>query len=636
MTIQLGLGLADPGAAAIWTRDDGTIDDPQTDGEWDEWVAAGALRHWCDGDPLLDWLDRYGHEKGFTRDDRLPTYDPRFDLSRVLAGRNEHFEQLVLRDIGRRYPITRVAEVPHDVRSRDAALGTWQAMATRDPVIAHAVLRDPQARAYGTADLLVRSDILDDLFPGTLADEEAGGHYTRARRRPAPKATGDDERRVYERSEYRIVDVRYTTLELLKDGALSASSDLGLMARLWALNTALGRLQGATPPFAYVLARGWRQGQARGTSCWDRLGRVPRDTFVRSQERGLASVVAEAAAWVRRVRKEGGVWELRPAPTIPELWPNMKDRYDAPWQRAKRELAETLGELTLISHVGPRVRTAAHARGVTRLDDPRATAAFLGLNGQNGGRVVDAILACDRARDHLYVRPARIAADAGAWRTPAAVECYVDFETVNDVLDDLSTFPERGGQSLIFQIGCGRRVEGRWEFRSFVARSLTVEAEADVIDEWIAHLRALAPEADPEWAAGVRIFHWSAAETSAIENAYRSAALRHRERHWPDLAWYDLLEKVIHPEPVVVRGAHAFGLKAVANAMFRWGLISTQWTDGLADGAGVMAGVWHAAQESELRGARLAEVPIMGDIERYNEIDCRVMAEVLDHLRREH
>ncbi len=636
MTIQLGLGLADPGAAAIWTRDDGTIDDPQTGAEWDAWVSAGALRHWCDGDPLLDWLDRYGRDKGFVRDDRLPTYEPRFDLARVLAGRNEHFEELVLRDIERRHPITRIAELSEDVRSRDAARATWQALAGGDPIVAHAVLRDPQARLYGTADLLVRSDVLDDLFPGTLAGEEASGHYMPARRRPAPRAAGDDERRVYERSEYRIVDVRYTTLDLLKDGALSTSSDLGLMARLWTLNTALGRLQGATPPFAYVLARGWRQGQLRGTSCWDRLGRVPRDAFVRSHECDLGRVVAQAAEWIRRVRREGAAWDVRPSPTMPELWPNMKDRYDAPWQHTKRELAETLGELTLVSHVGLRVRGAAHGRGVTRLDDPRATAAFLGLAGQNGGRVVDAILACDRARDHAYVRPPRIAADDGVWRQPAPVECYVDFETVNDVLDDLSTFPERGGQSLIFQIGCGRCLEGSWDFRSFTATALTAEAEADAIDEWIEHLRELAADAGADWPSGVRIFHWSAAETSAIENAYRSAAVRHHERHWPDLAWYDLLEKVIHPEPVVVRGAHAFGLKAVANAMFRWGLVSTQWTDGLADGAGVMAGAWHASQEAGLRGARLRDVPLMREIERYNEIDCRVMAEVLDHLRREH
>ena len=620
MTIQLGLGLSDPGAAAIWTRDDGSICDPRTDRDWDDWVIVSAVRHWCDADPLLDWLDRYGEERGFARDDRAPSYDARFDLARVIAERGRRFEDLVLGHLAERYPLTRIGE-PDDARSLDAARATWNALAAGDPIVARGVLRDPEARTYGMADLLVRSDVLGEMFPAAFDGEE---EPVAALALPG------------QRWHYRLVDIRYTTLELLKDGAISASGDLGLMARLWLLNTALGRLQGATPPYAYVLGRSWRQGQLRGTTCFERLGRVARDTLVRSQEKLLGQVAQDAVGWVRRVRTEGAEWRLRPLPSVVELWPNMKDRYDSPWQRSKRDLAEDLGELTLVAHVGPRVRTQAHARGVTRMDDPRLSAEFLGIGASNGARAVDAILAADRARDRAYVRPARIGADSGSWRTPAAVECYVDFETVNDVLDDLTTFPERGGQQLIFQIGCGQLVQGEWTFRSFTARALTADAEAEMIDEWVAHLRHLARDAGLASASDVRLFHWSAAETSAIENAYRSASERHVERGWPELGWYDLLARVIQAEPVVVRGAHGFGLKAVANAMYRHGLISTQWTEGLADGAGVMAGAWHSAQEARLRGTHLREMPLMRDIERYNEIDCRVMAEVLDHLRKEH
>jgi predicted RecB family nuclease len=31
----------------------------------------------------------------------------------------------------------------------------------------------------------------------------------------------------------------------------------------------------------------------------------------------------------------------------------------------------------------------------------------------------------------------------------------------------------------------------------------------------------------------------------------------------------------------------------------------------------------------------LGETEVMGEIARYNEVDCRVMAEILDYLRRE-
>jgi hypothetical protein len=32
----------------------------------------------------------------------------------------------------------------------------------------------------------------------------------------------------------------------------------------------------------------------------------------------------------------------------------------------------------------------------------------------------------------------------------------------------------------------------------------------------------------------------------------------------------------------------------------------------------------------------LYDIPLMREVDRYNEIDCRAMAEVLGHLRREH
>jgi hypothetical protein len=207
---------------------------------------------------------------------------------------------------------------------------------------------------------------------------------------------------------------------------------------------------------------------------------------------------------------------------------------------------------------------------------------------------------------------------------------------VNDVADDFAAFPRKGGQSLIFQIGCGRFDDGQWTFRQFTARGLTVEAEGELIDEWLGHLEELAHERGLASAAEARLFHWSAAETVFMDDPYASARARHPERGWPDLGWYDLYRNVVFAQPVVVRGAKSFGLKAFARALHANGLIPTDWGEGLADGTGAMAGAWTAAEEARLRGVPLSKVALMREIDRYNEIDCRVMAEALDHLRREH
>jgi hypothetical protein len=344
--------------------------------------------------------------------------------------------------------------------------------------------------------------------------------------------------------------------------------------------------------------------------------------------------VAEGAAWIRRVRREGAAWSVSP-PTIPELWPNMKNDRDHPWHVAKREIAEQLRELTLLWRVSAATRDRARQHGITRWDDPRISADLLGISGETHPAMFDAMIAVNRETG-APVRPARIEADEGRWREHATLELYVDFETVNDLNDDFASFPRKGGQSLIFQIGCGTYGGGVWEFAQFTARALTPDAEADMIDAWLAHVDGLAIRAGLPGAAEARLFHWSAAETVYMEGAYNSARARHPERGWPLLGWYDLLERIVHPAPVVVRGARSFGLKAVARAMKAHGLIETEWGEGLADGTGAMAGAWAAADIAAKDGGAMGDVELMRDVSRYNEIDCRVMAEVLDHLRREH
>jgi hypothetical protein len=155
-----------------------------------------------------------------------------------------------------------------------------------------------------------------------------------------------------------------------------------------------------------------------------------------------------------------------------------------------------------------------------------------------------------------------------------------------------------------------------------------------MIDDWLAHLAAVAKAAGCSSPSDVRLVHWSLAEESNFERAYESARSRHPDRSWPPLAWYDLLGRVFRAEPIVVKGAFSFGLKSIARAMRTHGLIETAWGEGLADGAGAMAGAWSAAADSRARGRSLTESPVMQEIARYNEVDCRVMAEILDYLRR--
>ena len=101
------------------------------------------------------------------------------------------------------------------------------------------------------------------------------------------------------------------------------------------------------------------------------------------------------------------------------------------------------------------------------------------------------------------------------------------------------------------------------------------------------------------------------------------------------MEWIDLF-KVMREDPIAARGALAFGLKPMAEAIRGLGLIETDWEDGQVDGFGAMVDEWICQKEARDRGVSMAELPLMREIAEYNHIDCKAMMEIVRYLRANH
>ena len=609
------------GIEALTHRDDGTARCPQTASDWDRWVSPTRARNFILDDPLLDWLELYGEAHGFERDLSSPQYDSRTDFTKFLFEQGRKFEAAIVELLGRDHCVETIVTAPRvDARRLEQAEATFAAMQRAVPIISQGVLWDAEHETYGIADLLVRSDVLHELFPAAVSLSEAS--------QAAPDLPSANW-------HYRIVDIKFTTLHLSSRGELNNSgSGPAYKVQLFIYNRALGRLQGYEPPESYLLGRGWRQGRQRGSSSLDRLAPVPQAGTV-TNKTPIAEIAAAAEQWVRRVRTVGAKWQVLSKPSVPELYPNGNNAMDAPWHNAKRRIASELEELTQMWWVSPRGRRQAHEAGIFRWTDPRATPEHVGITRAGTASTLDRILSVNRDADGPVVQPPRIGACREEWHPSPPLEFYVDFESVSDFADDFSRLPERGGQPLIFMIGCGHIEVGAWRFETFVVDALTEPEEARIIEEWLAHMeqvrQRLAPLLDTP-----RLIHWSPAEVSFFGKAYDSARARQRRPDWPSLNWFDFLRQVVRAEPVVVRGALAFGLKAVAKAMHEHGLIETLWGDGPADGLGAMVGAWWCAAEARRTGAPMNRIDLMQNIICYNEVDCKVMMEIVQYLRENH
>ena len=70
------------GFDAYLRNDAGTEIVPASQIEWRNWVSASKTRNWCRKDPLLDWLNLFGAEKGYEVD---PAPDPRTDFQEFVS-----------------------------------------------------------------------------------------------------------------------------------------------------------------------------------------------------------------------------------------------------------------------------------------------------------------------------------------------------------------------------------------------------------------------------------------------------------------------------------------------------------------------------------------------------------------------
>ena len=593
---------------------------PDSKADWDEWVSASRTRNYVLENALVDWLELYGEEKGYERD----TVDDRADFVGIIMSQGQVFEQYVLKYL------QAVSEVEtiwsgdyagrYDITSSEQ---TFDAMTRGVPIIYQGTLRDAESKTYGSPDFLFRSDIVNELFPNTLSDAES--HH------PAPDFPDATW-------HYVVVDSKFANLDLLsKSGELgNGESSRAYKVQVYLYNRMLDRLQGYSPPHAFLLGRGWKQRVAgeslSNNSSMDRLGPVscnPDDT----EGRKVANLAESAINWVRTLRTDGSSWVAEPEPSVDELRVNAGGEAGY-WSDAVKSIIKETEDLTVLYQVSATKRNLANKSGFTRWSDPLLTPEDLGVNGESLKPRLAAFLEVNKTDGDSLVLPNKIQSERSLWQPKPKLEFFVDFETVNSLKDTFDEFPNQSGQDLIFMIGCGHMEEGDWQFECFITDRLTETEEARIIDEWFDYMNLVQSRLDT--GNNAHIYHWSAAEVNFLQKASNSAYNRHPDNNWPDPNWFDFLQRVMRQEPVVVRGAHGFGLKAITKALNNLELIDIEWPDGTTDGLGAMTGAWWCDEQAKINGDTLTDYELMDDIRDYNEIDCRAMLEIISYLRIKH
>ena len=552
----------------------------------------------------------------------------------ILCEMGNRFEYNVMKYLRNKYPrdVRKVAESLNDL-TPEMSSKTLEYMKLGIPIIEQAVLYNDLNKTRGVADILIRSDWINKLIDSKPLDEEEENIK-------ASNLNGN--------YHYRVIDIKWTTLNLCSDGERIRNSDRfpSYKSQLAIYNSAVGILQGYTPPKAYILAKSWKyesKGVVRsGYNCFDLLGHIDYEKF----DKSYLDRTYKAINWIRNVRSNGNKWTCLP-PTMPELYPNMSNRYDAPYHNIKKELADKLDELTQLWMVGPKNRFHAHKNGVFKLSDNNCNSKSLNIRGEKRSSIIDKILETNKSNSNLKIFPEYIKNNNYDWQTKSNLDFFVDFEVLNCCFIDkkIKISNSKDVTGLVFMIGIGYEENNKWMYKSFIMKNSSLNEEYTNINKFVSFVEGLVKRHMDRYKirdrslCNPKFFHWSKAELTFMKNACK----RHNNSwsNWmKKVCWVDFCE-VFQKEPVTIKGVRNFKLKDVAKKMAEYKFIEKPWDEGSSIGNGIGAMMKaatfykHMDKQDKQKNKKKYD-SLMNDmkiITRYNEGDCKAVYEIVNYLR---
>ena len=126
----------------------------------------------------------------------------------------------------------------------------------------------------------------------------------------------------------------------------------------------------------------------------------------------------------------------------------------------------------------------------------------------------------------------------------------------------------------------------------------------------------------------IKIYHWGNAEKVYLEYMMK----KYPELKYPKFELVDLV-KYFKEEPITIQGCFGYGLKEIVKQLYSFNLIENQWQDD-TDGLEAMIQIMKTSEEAEQKRIPLKRFTEIKKIIYYNYMDCRVIIDILELLRK--
>ncbi len=528
-------------------------------------VSATELRNYFLNDPILDWLNLYGEEKGYQKDKEENSY------SLYWMNRGNEYEDILIDDLKNKNFTFKNVKEDYTKFCHDGVEDTLDYMREGIEIIYQGFLLDEEKEIYGIPDLLIRCDTFHKLFNFDV---------------PIIYPTNKDFSWTY-----FVVDIKCSTIKLNNDNKIS--NQLGkkvFKSQIYIYNSILEKLffnNSSNQPFGFLLAR-----------------RVVKNNVVQDNnicainfdEENIGDEVEQALSWIKEVREKGMNWDID-NPTRNELKPNMKNKRDYPWSNAKQIIANKQKELTRIWHVSSKIR-----------DNCKENDLENHFTCDKKKLIISKMFKSDSDEE---IENDYDTIDLSSILKKDTLNFYVDFEYING--SDLSF--DKYPRTHLYLIGVGY-FDNNWKYKSFFPNQINDRDEKTVLHKWIQFMNETTKKLNYN---KYQIIHWSKAEPSLYNKLKELFLLRTK------LDWIDL-QPILKKSCIVFDNMKNYSLKNVAKTMKNMGFIETNWEDNVVDGLG--------ANMIIIKGIKnqIGDINGFDDIIKYNEVDCKVMYEIIKFL----
>ncbi len=559
--------------------------------DWSQWINASDTKNYIMKDPLLDWLNMYSQNQTHKY-----AKDNNNSFNEYIISKELEFQDAVVKNLYNRFP-NDIVSIAHknEKFSINKHQVTVNAMVKGIPIILNGLLHNRNNNTYGMPDIILRKDYLKNIIKYVKDDILINESHIKW--------------------DYCIINIKYISLTLKNGYIVNTGNVASYKSELIVCNEALKSILGYVPNDIYILGRKYKEDKSYGS--FEKIGVID----VMSYDHDIVMKTYESITWIRELKQYGSEWDIS-RPHRGELYPNMSNLFDYPWHQLKKQIAKDIGEITLLWNCGIKERNIAHMNGIYRWQD--ISSDMLEFKNKRK-KVLDNIIKVNTS-NRLIIRnkAKKIKVDK--------LEFYVDFETVNSLDIDFTNIINYDKNSkynmnnhgIIYMIGVGWEHPDtkKWQFECFTVDRLNLNCEKKVLLQWIDYMKDIKEQFNID--TSVKTYHWSKAEVIETKKAFK----RHNIKN-VSINWYDLLD-YFKNNFIAIKDVYGFGLKSVANALYKHKMIKTRWADSSLDGTSAMLAAWNCEKKCvQGEGNKLVNFIEMSEIIKYNEIDCKVIWDIL-------